>query len=81
MTFCFFVVPFDVLIMSNEISVFEHAKGGDKLTLNRRDVHMVGCSGKTLTALVYVEYGIFKSHNAQPADFSGYMGTDRKSVV
>ena len=75
MTLCFFVVPFDVLIMSNEISDFEHAKGGEKLTLNRRDVHMIGCSGKTLTALVYVDYSIFKAKNVQPADYTGYMGT------
>ena len=75
MSFCFFVVPFDVLIMSNEISVFEHAKSGEKLILNRRDVYMVGCSAKTLTALVYLSYEVFQEKGVNPADYSGYMGT------
>lgn len=75
MSLCFFVLPFDSLIESNEIVRLEHAKDGDRLTINRRDVHMVGASAKTLTTLVYVYYNVFQERRVNPADFSGYMGT------
>ena len=75
MSLCFFVLPFDSLIESNEFVRLENERAGDRLTINRRDVHMVGCSAKTLTTLVYIYYQVFQERRVQPADFSGYMGT------
>ena len=75
MSLCFFVLPFDALIESNEIVRLEHAKSGDRLTINRRNVYMVGCSAKTLTALVYMYNEVFQVKGVNPADYSGYMGT------
>ena len=75
MSLCFFVLPFDALIESNEFVRLENERAGDRLTINRRDVHMVGCSAKTLTTLVYIYYKVFQERRVQPADFSGYMGT------
>lgn len=75
MSLCFFVLPFDALIESNEIVRLEHAKGADRLILKRRAVRMVGCSAKTLTTLVYIYNSVFQERHVQPADFSGYMGT------
>ena len=75
MSLCFFVLPFDSLIESNEFVRLENARAGDRLRINRSDVHMVGCSAKTLTTLVYIYYQVFQERRVQPADFSGYMGT------
>ena len=75
LSLCFFVLPFDALIESNEIVRLENAKAGDRLTIKRHDVYMVGCSAKTLTTLVYIYNSVFQDRHVQPADFSGYMGT------